>query len=312
MQPFKSHEIKGNYATLLLPINDDDSIDFSRLKDELDAFIAFRVSGIYSNGTAGEFYTQSEDEFDRVSELLAERCERTRTPFQIGLSHTSAQIALARLQRAVALKPTAFQVILPDWFKLTDDEAVAFLSRMAEHSQGIPFILYNPPHAKRVLTGAELRAIAQKVPNVIGAKVGDVSPEWFQELRGSGHSQLSIFTPGHLLAKHITYGSSGAYSNVACLHPRGAQLWYELMLTDLTKAQDIAARLLAFFAAHITPLITVEKYPNAAVDKLLAAIGNWSDVGTRMRWPYRSIDPARAVPLRQIARSQIPELLDPR
>ena len=29
--------IRGNWATLLLPVNDNDSIDFARLADEVDA-----------------------------------------------------------------------------------------------------------------------------------------------------------------------------------------------------------------------------------------------------------------------------------
>jgi 4-hydroxy-tetrahydrodipicolinate synthase len=46
-----------------------------------------KVSGIYSNGTAGEFYNQTEDEFDQISFLLAEKCNKVQMPFQIGCSH---------------------------------------------------------------------------------------------------------------------------------------------------------------------------------------------------------------------------------
>ena len=41
------------------------------------------------------------------------------------------------------------------------------------------------------------------------------------------------------------------------------------------------------FAEEITPLLGREGYSNASADKLLAAIGNWADVGLRLRWPYR-------------------------
>ena len=49
-------------------------------------------------------------------------------------------------------------------------------------------------------------------------------------------------------------------------------------------------------------------YSNAALDKLLAAIGGWGPVGTRLRRPYRWIDEAEAVRLRPMARSMMPEL----
>ena len=51
MHPLSSSEIRGNWATLLLPLNADDSIDYGLLAAELDHFIAARVSGVYSNGT---------------------------------------------------------------------------------------------------------------------------------------------------------------------------------------------------------------------------------------------------------------------
>ena len=73
MQPLNATAIVGNWATLLLPLNEDDSIDYSLLAEEIDLMIAFGVNGIYSNGTAGEFYNQTEEEFDKVSELLASK-----------------------------------------------------------------------------------------------------------------------------------------------------------------------------------------------------------------------------------------------
>ncbi|MBM3854128.1 MAG: dihydrodipicolinate synthase family protein, partial [Verrucomicrobia bacterium] len=66
MKPLVAHEIRGNWATLLLPIQADDAIDCALLGDEIEHCIAARVAGIYSNGTACELHTQTEAEYDRV------------------------------------------------------------------------------------------------------------------------------------------------------------------------------------------------------------------------------------------------------
>ena len=84
MNPLKSEEIFGNWATLLLPINDDDTINYKKLEHEIDVLIGMRVNGIYSNGTAGEFYNQTEEEFDIVNTIFAEKCNASGMPFQIG------------------------------------------------------------------------------------------------------------------------------------------------------------------------------------------------------------------------------------
>ena len=53
----------GNWATLLLATDREGTIDYARLGEEIDVLISSSPCGIYSNGTAGEFYTQSEEEF---------------------------------------------------------------------------------------------------------------------------------------------------------------------------------------------------------------------------------------------------------
>ena len=90
--------LKGNWGTLLLPINPDDSIDYARLADEIDYLIEAKIDGIYSNGTAGEFHNQTEEEFDKINELLAEKCHRSNMPFQIGASHPVPIISFERLK----------------------------------------------------------------------------------------------------------------------------------------------------------------------------------------------------------------------
>jgi len=309
VNPLAAHEIVGNWATLLLPVNADESIDYARLADELDVLVASRPNGIYSNGTSGEFYAQTEEEFDRVSALLAERCERAGVPFQIGASHMSPQITLARIQRAVALRPSAIQVILSDWHPLIDDEVIACLNRMAEAADPIGLVLYNPPRAKRVLEPIVYARLRSEVPGLVGIKVVDQGAAWYTEMRLHA-AGLSIFVPGHRLATGILQGAAGAYSNVACLQPSGAQRWYEQIIADPAAALNLERQIQAFMTQYIEPYIIRQGYSNQAVDKLLATIGAWADVGTRLRWPYRSISSDDAERLRPIARETIPELFE--
>lgn len=111
MHPLTHTTLVGNWATLLLATNKNGEIDYNRMGDEIDILIASSPCGIYSNGTAGEFYTQDEEEFIKISELLAEKCSAASIPFQIGVSHMSPQISLCRLQAVKSLNPGAVQVI---------------------------------------------------------------------------------------------------------------------------------------------------------------------------------------------------------
>lgn len=301
--------VRGNWATLLLPIAEDDSIDFARLGDELDRLVAAGVDGVYSNGTAGEFHNQTEAEFDRIQALLAERCRAGGVPFVIGACQPDPRLSLDRVRRAKALRPEAIQVILPDWWPVTPPEASAFLELAADAADPVPLILYQPPHAKRVFAPAELADILASVPQVVGIKLADGDAAWYAEARRH-LDRLALYVPGHHLATGVAEGvAAGAFSNVACLSPSGAQRWTELMAGDLDRALEIERRLRAFLDAHVAPFARVHGYSNAALDKLLAAIGGWADVGTRLRRPYRWIDPDVVPALRREAEARLPEIM---
>jgi 4-hydroxy-tetrahydrodipicolinate synthase len=301
--------LRGNWGTLLLPVNADDSIDHTRLEDEIDRLISVRLDGMYSNGTAGEFHNQSEGEFDRVQQIMAERCHPAKMPFQIGASHPSPIISLERIKRTVALKPDAFQVILPDWVTAGEDEQTCFLEKIAEAAGDIPLVLYNPPHAKSVLLPVDFLRISKAIPRIIGIKTGAGDAQWYKDMR-SYAPDLSVFVPGHLLATGIQEGvASGAYSNVACLSPEGSQRWWQLMQTDLTAAIKIQARILQFFDRCIVPYKKAG-YSNPALDKFLAAVGGWGNTGTRLRWPYKWIDEKNVAPARAVVRELLPEFFD--
>ncbi|MFW5693364.1 MAG: dihydrodipicolinate synthase family protein [Thermoguttaceae bacterium] len=201
------------------------------------------------------------------------------------------------------------QVILPDWFPVTDAEAAAFLEGMADAAGGIGLVLYNPPHAKRVLRPEQVGPLAERVPALVGWKTAGGDDAWYASMRRHV-PRLSVFVPGHLLASGVRRGARGAYSNVACLNPRAAQRWTDQMQTDMPGALDVEQRLRRFMDECIRPFIVEQGYCNAACDRFMAVLGGWADVGERMRWPYRSIPAAEAERIRPAAERLIPEFVE--
>ncbi|MEZ8694202.1 dihydrodipicolinate synthase family protein [Vibrio splendidus] len=277
--------ITGNWATLLLPI-ENGNINFAALAEQIDYFIEAKVDGIYSNGTAGEFYTQSKEEYKKISQLLAKKCQSTNTPFQIGASHCHPQEQLERIKFAATLKPTAIQVILPDWFPCSTQVALTFLKEADKVSDNVPIVLYNPPHAKVNLTAEQLKTVFDEVNGLVGFKL----PRLTAEIEATGLAKkASIFVAGHFLATDAYKGAKGAYSNVCCLGPKAAQQWTNDCLALKPEALELEKRIQEFMDTEIAPYITEAGYSNAAVDKLMAAMGDWNTLSTEMRFPYPSI-----------------------
>jgi 4-hydroxy-tetrahydrodipicolinate synthase len=121
--------------------------------------------------------------------------------------------------------------------------------------------------------------------------------------------RFSVFIPGHLLADGLARGAHGAYSNVACLSPGGAQRWYELCIQNPDAGRALGRRIAVWWQANIAPLITRDGLANFAADKAAAVAGGWlPGFTTRLRWPYRSADETVARKIGEAARAELPEL----
>ena len=309
MKVLSANEIYGNWATLLLPLNSDDSINYAQLEQEIDTLIGYKVDGIYSNGTAGEFYNQTEEEFDKVNTLLATKCNAAGMPFQIGCSHMSPEISRERLKRAKALQPSAIQIILPDWFVPTMPEIIDYLKVMAEIAAPIGLVLYNPPHSKKKLHPKDFKEILDAGIPLVGCKVPGGDEHWYEEMKQLP-APFSVFIPGHHLATGISHGAHGAYSNVACLNPLFAQQWYNSIKRGEPAAFELETRIQQFMNDCIVPYIRDKGYANQAVDKFMAAVGAWSTISPRLRWPYRWIPEEDIEAIREQCRQIIPEVFN--
>lgn len=300
-----ANNLKGNWATLLLPLTKSEDIDWDMLGEEVDYLIRAGVNGIYSGGTAGEFYNLEEEETLGVNEVLAKKCQAAAMPYQIGISDTNPRVTVRRLNHLKHLRPSAFQLILPDWVAPSYSEQVEFLTRIYEQAFPVPLVLYNPPHAKRLVTPQEFDRLINLIPALIGIKVADGNASWYQTMKPLA-KKLSVFVPGHHLARGIASGvAAGAYSNVACLSPLGAQHWYKMMLSDMKEALAVEKLVLSFFNKAIDPLKEAG-YSNPALDKFLAAVGGWSKLGTMVRWPYKSVPESDINQARNYAKKVLP------
>lgn len=308
MKKLLGQDIRGVWAAVLLPLDANYQVDFSLLREQLDRLIASGVAGVYTNGTAGEFHNQTEQEFDQLSSLVAECCEQAGLPFQLGVCHPCPITTYDRLKRVLALKPSAIQVILPDWFPTSFDEDIEFfreLQQMGENN--CSWVLYNPPHAKKNLSLGQIAKLKQTFSDIQGVKLCDGGASWYAEMRACLKT-LSVFVPGHHMATGVIAGAHGSYSNVAALNPACAQRWYDLIKTDPLGALRIERSILDFFQAEIVPLLRAG-FANPALDKFMCEVGDWTPISCRMRGPYRSIPRAEVARVRPIYRQSLAEFL---
>jgi dihydrodipicolinate synthase/N-acetylneuraminate lyase len=303
----KDQPLEGIWGAVLLAVDGRGEVDWGAVDEELAILCASGLHGIYTNGSAGEFHNQTEGEFDRLTELTARRARQAGVPFQIGVCHSNPRVSRERLRRIAVLTPDAVQIVLPDWWPPTLEDALRFVAGMAEAAGSVPLVLYNPPHAKRNLTLAEIAALKRAAPSLVGAKLAGGDASWYAEMRAQ-IPDLAVFIPGHFMATGCLAGGRGSYSNVACLSPRGAVRWWEQFRADPQGALAFEPQVVAFIERHMIPLREREGLSNVALDKAMASAGGWGPLGPRLLWPYTSASDEAVAAIAAAARRELPEL----
>ncbi len=287
MEPLTPNTLQGTWSTILLPLDESENINWGGIESQLNAFAEAKVNGIYFNGTAGEFFSQTDEEFLRLATTVADFCHERNIAFQIGATHPQATDTLKRIKETHHLSPGAFQIILPEWTPLNWEELHRFLERVIATAHPIPIVLYNPPYAQKILQPEEWSEIATAFPALIGIKVAGGDAAWHEAMREAAE-KLSVFVAGIRLASGIIKGCArGSYSNLACLSPKGAVQWGRRILTDPDLALQQEEEITRVFERAIAPFRG--KFSNSALDKALAAAGGWAELSPTTRWPLASI-----------------------
>lgn len=299
--------IRGVWATVLLDIGPDESIRLDAIDQQIAAFAAAGLDGVYCNGTATEVHLQTEAQTRLVSARTVAAARAHRLPVQVGAAHPLPHEALDRVAFAATLAPDAIQVTLPDWTPIDGAIALRFLGAAAETAAGVPLVLYNPPHAKTVLSPDALAEIAQACPGLIGLKSGGGDAGWYDTM-ASLLDRLSVFIPGHYYASGRSRGAHGSYSNMACLSPAGAVAWARLTETDLEAALNLEARIAAFMTDGVAPMLEAG-WPGFACDKAMALAGGWSELSPQMLWPHAPIPAAAVARIAAAARRHLPDFM---
>lgn len=307
MDPLPQQDIKGVWATPLLPIDENATADINAISDQIEYFASAGVNGVYSNGTAAELHGQSTPMFRALAETVALKCTELGLPFQLGASHPFAHDTLDRIAFVRELNPTAIQIILPDWVPVNIEEAKRFIDGCVNAADGIGLILYNPPHAKTVLGASDLVKLLLGTSGLLGVKCAGGGSDWYKSMEAA-LGQKSVFIPGHHMATGMKSGASGSYSNMACLNPAATVAWFNLIYSDLPAALELEKRINQFMKTAIIPFINAG-YEGLACDKLMAHAGGWTQIHPRLIWPYNGIAADQSKMVLENVKNFIPEFL---
>ena len=162
--------IKGIIPPIITPINEDETVDESALRDHVDFLVEGGVSGILAFGSNSEFYMIEEEETPLIFKIIIDEVHgRVPVYMGIGAIRTSKCIRLAKL--GVSLGAAGVSVLQPMFIKPSDDELCDHFAAIAESVPDTPVLLYNnPARTGYPVSQAVVEKLAHSIPNIAGMK----------------------------------------------------------------------------------------------------------------------------------------------
>ncbi len=160
--------IQGVYCPNIVPYNADRSINEAELERMTEWLVEKGISGLYPNGSTGEFIRLSFEERLRVVEIMA-RANRGRVPILAGAAEANIDLVLEAARRYADLGCRAISVTGPYYYKVKPESVEYYFREIAAKSP-IDVVLYNIPQFSNEITVESVQRLALDCPRIVGIK----------------------------------------------------------------------------------------------------------------------------------------------
>jgi dihydrodipicolinate synthase/N-acetylneuraminate lyase len=181
---------------------------------------------VYIFGTAGEGYAVDTARFERIVRVFYEETRGEGVHAQVGVIGLSTANIVERIGFAYRTGFRTFQMSLPCWGALNDRELLRFFTDVCGEFPDARFLHYNLARAKRMLTAADYRRIADTVPNLAATKITAGDAATAASLMRTV-PELQHFFGETNFAVGCLYGECSLLSSFAPMFPRKTREFFE-------------------------------------------------------------------------------------
>ena len=160
--------LKGIFTPNLVPYLDDGRINEGELRRMVNWLIDKGVSGLYPNGSTGEFIRLSFEERKRVIEIVVEE-NRGRVPILAGAAESNLTMILEACRTYADLGCAAVSVTGPYYYKVSQESIETYFRELAKRTP-IDVVLYNIPQYSNEIGVPVVTRLALDCPRIVGIK----------------------------------------------------------------------------------------------------------------------------------------------
>lgn len=261
---------------------------------------------LYIFGTAGEGHAVTTAQFQRIVDIFYEETRGDGVHPMVGLIALSTGTMMEKLHYAYKVGFRVFQMAMPPWGTLNDDEMLTFFKDVCGSYPDAKFLHYNLPRSGRVLEAADYRRLIDEIPNLVATKntVGGM-PRAVALVSEAGELQHFLgetnFAHGCMVGECSILASTGPTSphKVKALFDAGRSGNIE----EAIKLQHAFHKL----GSTLWSNLRHENRMDGAYDKVLVRLGGLEEMPLRLLSPYKGFTEEQYQAVKKVFHDEFPD-----
>lgn len=239
--------ITGIFTPNVVPFNADHSINEGELRRYVNWLIEKGVTGLYPNGSTGEFIRLSFEQRMRVVEIVTGEAAG-RVPILAGAAEPNISMVLEAGKRCADLGCRAVSVTGPYYFKVSQHSIEHYFRELAAKSP-IDIILYNIPQFSNEISLEVVKRLVNDCPRIVGIKDSSRDMPRFMDTLNEVKAIRPDFTCligcEEILLPVLMMGADGGTIATSGVAPEAVMKLYNcFMAGDFAEAKRIQFKLL--------------------------------------------------------------------
>lgn len=150
-------KLSGIFTPNMVPLDDRGEINETELRRLVDWLIEQGISGLYPNGSTGEFLRFSFEERKRIVRIVLEQTAG-RVPVLAGAAEANLRMTLQACEYYHSLGAAAVAIVAPFYYKLSSEAVYAYFAEIARNTP-VNVTLYNIPQFANDISNAVLKRL---------------------------------------------------------------------------------------------------------------------------------------------------------
>jgi 4-hydroxy-tetrahydrodipicolinate synthase len=240
-------KIQGILTPMVVPFEGNHHVNEKELRRYTAWLIEKGVTGLYPNGSTGEFIRMSFEERIRVVEIIADEANG-RVPIVAGAAEANIDLVLEACQRYADLGCQAASVTGPYYYKVSQESIEHYFRELAKESP-IDILVYNIPQFSNEVSLETLKRLALDCPRIVGTKDSSRDMPRFMdtlnEIKPHRPDFACLIGCEEILLPTLMMGGDGGTIATSGVVPEAIMKLYNAFLTgDMKEAKRIQFKLL--------------------------------------------------------------------